>query len=81
VAEGEYVTDVAPDMTLPHAPLEYHLYVYGVVPPDGFAVRVSDCPASIVGVEGVDVMPPAAGGILTVSEKVPELAPSLESPG
>jgi hypothetical protein len=43
----------------------YHWKLYGVVPPDGFAVRVIDCPMSIVGLEGV--MAPADNGGLTVT--------------
>ena len=44
-------TDVQP--ADPHAPDplgdEYHVYVYGPVPPDGFAVSVTVCPLSMLG--------------------------------
>ena len=52
-----YVDDVAPDIAVSEeqvvdVPL-YHWYEYGVVPPDGLAVKVILCPESIVGLDGV----------------------------
>jgi hypothetical protein len=44
--------------------------VYGVVPPDGFAVNVTDCPESIVSADGV--MAPAVRTELTVTRLVEE---------
>lgn len=50
----------------------YHAYVYGVVPPDGLAVRVMDWPLSILGEDGV--IAPAARAELTVTVSVAEAA-------
>jgi hypothetical protein len=44
---------------------EYHWKLYDPVPLDGFAVRVIDCPMSIVGADGV--MAPAVNAGLTVT--------------
>jgi hypothetical protein len=42
------------------------------VPPDGFAVKVTDCPLSIVGEDGVTA--PAERAELTVTKSVAEVA-------
>jgi hypothetical protein len=49
---------------------EYHWKVFDPMPPDGFAVRVIDCPLSIVGAEGV--MDPANNAGLTVTVSAAE---------
>jgi hypothetical protein len=57
-----------------------HWYVYGAVPPEGLAVRVTDWPLSIVGPEGV--IAPADGAGFTVIWAVGEVtlgAPLEES--
>jgi len=70
--EGPYVVPVAPEIRVPalHEPVpvveEYHCRLYGVVPPEGFAVRVATWPTSKVGALGVT--PPAVNAALTVTE-------------
>ena len=62
-------TDVQP--ALPHAPDpvvdEYHAYVYGVVPPEGWAVSVIVCPSSMLGEFGVMAPADSAGSTVTLS--------------
>ena len=50
-----------------HVPSEYHAYWYGVVPPDGLAVSVIDCPLSIAGLEGMIAPAESAGLMVTKS--------------
>ena len=75
---GEFVTVTElPDVTKvfeePHEePVdEYHWYVYGVVPPDGFAVSVIDWPVSIMKFDGVGL--PADNDGLTVTNVFPDV--------
>jgi hypothetical protein len=70
--EGEYVEDVAPAIGLVQPTPVYHWYEYGVVPPEGLAVRVIDWPESIVGEVGV--MAPADSTEFTVRESPDEHA-------
>ena len=53
VGTNVYVLPVCPDIKVVHDAPTYHLYLYGVVPDVGFAVRVTFCPKSIVGFAGV----------------------------
>jgi hypothetical protein len=55
-------------------PPEYQVIVYGAVPPDQDAVRVTDFPASMVGEVGV--IEPGSRGGLTVTRTAGEAAPS-----
>ena len=64
--------EVAPDIAVSEEQVDdvplYHWYEYGVVPPDGLAVKVILCPESIVGLDGVIAPATSAGFIVKVEE-------------
>jgi hypothetical protein len=65
--EATYVLEVAPPIWVVHEAPVYHVYPYGVVPPEGFEVNVIDCPLSIIGEDGVIAPAPRAEFTVTVS--------------
>jgi hypothetical protein len=58
------VDEVAPGISAVHEPSEYHWYEKGDVPPDTWDAKVTLCPASITGENGLGV--PATSVGLTV---------------
>ena len=52
------------EQVLPLGPV-YHLTVYGEVPPDHVELKVTDCPESIVGLDGEIVGVERAGDTVT----------------
>jgi hypothetical protein len=68
------VFEVAPPIELVHAAPVYHVYPYGVVPPEGAEVRVMDCPLSITGAAGVIAPAPRTEFTVTVSPAEQALA-------
>jgi hypothetical protein len=61
------VFEVAPEIWFVQAAPVYHVYPYGVVPPVGLAVRVMDCPLSMIGEDGVIAPAPRTALTVTVS--------------
>ena len=57
--------EVAPGITAVHEPSEYHWKEKGGVPPDTWDAKVTLCPASIVGDDGLGV-PAASIGLTTI---------------
>jgi hypothetical protein len=68
------VEEVAPPIWFVHAAPVYHVYPYGVVPPEGFEVKVMDCPLSMEGDAGVIAPATSAGFTVTVSPEEHALA-------
>ena len=63
VGDATYVDNVAPVIGPAQLAAEYHWKLYGAVPPEGLADKMTDWPLSIVGPDGV--MDPATSAALT----------------